>query len=184
MSGKITALIAPPRSGKSTFAQQWLEETEEGFNRIILCRDVFRLADYGERFNASKESEMHKKFDVALKALHSTGNYHILLDETHTSIKAIRNVLRLEPQAKFIFINTSIDICKSRAYDSGQPDLVEKGVINRMFDNLLTLCNYKVSKDALLPPGQYYMIQPEYIHECVEKIRKEVLNEKKGETNA
>lgn len=177
--GKTLFTIGSARCGKTSFWNKWLTVPDpDGLNKVILCRDDFRLADYGERFNASKEASMHDKFDVAWRALHNSGRYSIGMDETNCSIKSIRGILRIDINAKPVFINTPIDVCKERAYASGQPDLVEKGVIDRMFDNLIILCNYRVAKCAILPPLRYDLIRDDYIYETVEKIRKEVLEEK------
>lgn len=178
MPGKTSFTIAPARAGKSTFWNNWLATPDpDGLNKVVLCRDEFRLADYGERFNASREKGMHEKFDVAWRALHNSQRYHLGLDETNTTVKSIRNILRMDINATAIFINTPIDVCKERAYASGQPDLVEKEVIDRMFDNLIKLCNYRVSKYAMIPAGRYDLIRESYIYESVRKIREEVLEE-------
>jgi hypothetical protein len=185
MSGRTSFTIAPARAGKSTFWRSWLKEPDpDGLNRVILCRDIFRLAYYNERFNASREPEMYERFDVAWKALHSTGDYHVGLDETHCSIKSIRNILRVDVESKPIFINTPIEVCKERAIATNQLDLIRYQVIDRMFGNLVTICNYRVAKCGMLYVGQYDAIKPEYIYQAVEKIRDEVKQEKESVAHA
>lgn len=175
MSGKISFTISPARAGKSTFVRKWLKETDpDGLNRVSLCRDDFRIAVYGERFCARREPEMHNIFDAAVRALHNTSLYRIILDETNCSVKSIRSVFRLDIDAKPYFINTPIDICLERAYATNQPDLAEGGVITRMFDNLVKLCNYGCPGFAQI--NEYNEITEELIYQAVEDIREEVRN--------
>ncbi len=172
MTGKITFTIAPARAGKSTFVRSWLKGVyPDGLNRVSLCRDDFRLSVYGERFNASREKEMHKAFDVALRALHQTGLYNIMLDETNTTIKSIRNIFKLDIEAIPYFIDTDIKTCKERAYASGQDDLVNKGVIDRMFNNLAMLCNYIPSLYSI---DYHNEITEDLVYKAIEVIREEV----------
>jgi len=175
MPGKISFTICPARGGKSTFVRSWLKEPDpDGLNRASLCRDDFRLVFYGERFNGKREVEMHAVFDVAVKALHSTGYYNLMLDETNISIKSIRNAFKLDIEATPHFINTPYEVCIARAYATNQPDLAEGGVIKRMFDNLVVLCNYQ--RLSFTHIKDYKEITENLVYGAVNRIREEVRN--------
>ncbi len=128
--GKLTALIGLPRSGKSTFSKIW---RNEGENRVVLSGDLFRLSIHGQRFLLQGEELVKGTMFTAARALLMDG-YEVLLDETNSSINSIRSILSLSPNPRLILFNTSAKICKQRATECGQQDLLSS--IERMDKNL------------------------------------------------
>lgn len=188
-TGRLLVLIGSSRSGKSTWAKQW-QQTPENKNKVIVNADNIRLALHGERYNKLCENFVHSITEVMVRALFIQGMY-ICIDETSSTISSIRKWLQIDPDAEVHFQDTAIEICKQRAYDSSQPDLVEKGVIDRHFGNLikLTQYGYDLQSDDIYQRTGYYecdnkewdIPSKEYILLAVEYIRKEV---KEGLINA
>lgn len=146
MSGKITFTISPARSGKSTFAKQWLIEKEDRWKRVVVNCDLLRLGIHGRRFDKECEGLVHFTKETVIKQ-HFYEGAHILVDETNTYEWTIQQLLRIDPDATPVYIKSTRQQCIERAIKDGQLDLVEKGVIERHFSNLekLTMeyCNTK-----------------------------------------
>jgi predicted kinase len=135
--GKLTVLIGLARSGKSTFASNWQTDVftsgPPDAPRVIVNSDSIRLAMHGHRYIRESEPFVHAMTKVMVKALHSQG-YNVLIDETNTTVGSIRQWLEIDPDATFIYLDTSVEVCQERARATGQDDLVN--VIPRMYRNL------------------------------------------------
>lgn len=165
MSGKITFCVAAARSGKSTFAKQWLAEEVEGENRVIVNADQIRLGVYGKRFDKRYEGLVHYIKETSIKH-HLKEGSHVLVDETNTYEHTITLLLRLDANATPAYIKSTRAQCIERAIKDNQLDLVEKGVIERHFSNLekLTL-EYCGTKE----------LNQENIEKVVQEIKKKRL---------
>lgn len=171
MSGKLLIMLAPARAGKSTWSKNWLKVNDSDLPKVMVNSDSIRLALHGERFKASREKEVHKITEVMVKCLFSQ-EFFVNVDDTNTTVSSLRKWLRIDPSAIVIYLDTPQEECERRAYSTEQPDLVEKGVISRMFDNLRTLSRFGGNKEGVL--------SQENIHATVEKIRAEILEERKA----
>lgn len=138
--GKLVILVGLARSGKSTYSKEWLNTPDpDGLHKVVVNADSIRLALHGQRFLMEREGEVHRTAELMIKTLFLQGCYSILCDETNTTAKNLRKWFRIDPHAEVVYLNTSRKICKERAYATEQDDLVNKGVIDRMFDNLVKL---------------------------------------------
>lgn len=179
MSGKLTVLIGLPRSGKSTYATKWIGYDDYGSNpRVVVNSDEIRLALHGERYNRLAEPFVHAVTKVMIRSLYNQG-YHLLIDETNTSIGSIRQWLQIDPDAEFVYINASVEECERRAIACEQNDLVDKNVIKRMYSNLVNLANYTLEQRILSGEYSGFMLQEPYYDDVlmsVEDIRLEEKN--------
>jgi hypothetical protein len=140
-------MIGLARSGKSTVSKRWsnheISFTEDGTivhnrpiiveePRVVVNGDSWRLA-MGHRYNAWVEPLVHAQVEIAVRAL--LLNHNVLVDETNTNPNSITKWLEADIDAIPIFINTPVEVCKKRAIDTNQPDLVP--VIERMNINLI-----------------------------------------------
>jgi predicted kinase len=164
--GRLIILIGRAKSGKSTWARNSFLE-----NKVIVCADEIRLSLHGQRFLAEKEKEVHKITEVMVKTLFKQ-DLKIIIDETNTTISSIRKWLRIDSAAEIVYIDTPPEICKQNALNFGHDDLVNKGVIDRMGDNLVKLAKFGGFKDGLT--SQHNILR------AVEKIREEVIKEKES----
>lgn len=129
---KLNFTIGLPRSGKSTFCRKW---KEQGRHYIVLSADDFRFAISGQRFQIDGEPFVRATLLAAAKALIRSGNT-ILIDETNTSRYNIEQILNIDKNAFAYIFYTTPDICKERAIDCNQSDLLP--AIDRMDENLKT----------------------------------------------
>lgn len=145
---KLTVLCGLPRSGKSTFSRKWESEPDpDGLTRIVLNCDQVRLALHGHRWIGKAEPMVHATYSVMINTLMLNPKLQILLDDTHTTVLSIRNVLNLDPDANFIYIHCEPEEARKRAIDTNQSDLIP--VIDRMYNNLLNLYKYGIGEDGL-----------------------------------
>lgn len=184
MGNKIIATIGAARSGKSTWWKNWLvnANTARGYNKVIICKDDIRLALHGYRYISLMEPYIHALANTFVRSLLIRDGYAIGLDETHTTIRAIKEVLMLDPDAEFIYLDTPVEVCKQRAIDTAQADLLP--VIDRMNKNLIELTKYGFNQDDLDRvrkggPSSFRMFdKPDsiYINIAIEYLRQEVKN--------
>lgn len=129
--GKLRFLIGLPRSGKSTWATDWVRKRpdETAFPRVVVCADDIRLAVTGQRFNHCAEPVVAMIKKYMIESLLARG-HDVLVDETNTTKSSIRRNFEADIDAQWTLINTPADVCKERAVDTNQPDLIP--VINRM----------------------------------------------------
>lgn len=173
---KLTALIGLARSGKSTFSEKWqLEDDPDGLKRVVVSGDKVRLGLHDHRFIFKAEPMVHAVYQTMVRALLLNPHLHVLMDDTHTTVSSIRNVLNIDDNAEFIYIPCDPATARKRAIDTNQTDLIP--VIDRMYDNLEYLIRAKhpdiaIRKDVLRT--QEELITKENILASVEEIRNEV----------
>ncbi len=173
-SGKLLIMIGMARAGKSTKVQELLKIPDpEGRNKVFICADEIRLCYHGQRFLAQEEKKVHEYCDIMIKTLFRTG-FYCIIDETNSTIKSVRKWLRLDPTAEYFFVDTPIEECLRRAKESKTEDLFLP--IHRMFDNLQNLVNYGAGVNF----KHRVVINKENVGAAVEKIRQEVIVEKKA----
>lgn len=148
--GQLYFLIGLPRSGKSSFAQKWVENninivrnncyTENKCScyskknktpRVIVCADDIRLA-CGHRWNGYIESYINATKLIMIRAL--LKKHDVLVDGTHTTTKSIIELLNIDKNAIPYIITTFPDECKIRAKATNQEDLYP--IIDRMYTQL------------------------------------------------
>jgi hypothetical protein len=133
--------------------------------RVVVCRDKIRLA-MGHRWNSYVEEHVAAVATTMTRAL--LMDHDVLLDETHTTKDSIRRALLLDSSANFYFIDTPKAICRTRAKETGQEDLLP--VIDRIHANLYRLLD-----------GTYFEMDWDVLKRNlpneIEKIRKQVVDE-------
>jgi predicted kinase len=130
---KLFFMIGCPRSGKSTFCKEWIND---GPMRIIVCGDDIRMATYGQRWNKLGENSVYCTLYVMIRAL-LLGGFTVLVDETNSSEMSITRILEIDENAKPILIDTSEDECIKRAIEWNQKDLIP--VIKQISRNISRL---------------------------------------------
>jgi hypothetical protein len=141
---RLYILIGLARSGKSTIAHKY-NNYEISFDesgkiiipvqtcepRVVVCGDEFRLA-LGHRYNSYVEGIVASHVQLAVRAL--LRNSNVLLDETNTNKNSLIKWLEEDIKAIPVFVNTPASVCKERAINSNQSDLLP--IIDRMNINL------------------------------------------------
>lgn len=127
---KLYVMVALPRSGKSTYVQEHFRDT------VKVSADQLRLLIYGKRFMYKGEEEVWRIREVMLKALMEQG-LEIVIDETNMSKKSRKPLIDLGKEYLYetvaIVLKTDKEICKERAIETNQEDLIP--VIERMAKN-------------------------------------------------
>lgn len=139
MRGKLYFTVGLPRSGKSTFCDQWARSTDiidwtrdpgEGEPyvstirpRAIVAGDAFRHALYGGEFNPRSEGTVFAMMDVATRALLERG-FDVIIDETCTTEATLLRYLRIDKDATPIFIEATVNECIDRANATNKPYLL------------------------------------------------------------
>lgn len=131
--------VGLPRSGKSTWCKDWATVYYVGHSRnprVIISGDDFRTALHGKQFLPATEGMVFAAMDVAIKAL-LIGGCDVCVDETCTTEATLLRYLRVDINARPVFIDTTAAICKERAVLSDKPYLL--GPIDRMDTQLKEL---------------------------------------------
>lgn len=149
--GTLEFTVGSARSGKSTFSKQWEKDhLSKGSKCVVLNEDMIRLAHHGERYNNDCEPFIHAASQLFLKTLYLAG-YHILYDETNTSVNSIVNIFKVDNMAKpYIFLEP-LSILEERARDTNQEDLINYGVLKRHCGQIFRLSRYQSKRK----PGTY-----------------------------
>lgn len=130
--GTLYFTIGLPRSGKSTYANEWVKEKPM---RVVVCGDDIRFALHGKRFEPLAESMVNAIKLTMIRALLNRG-FDVLVDGTHTTRHSIKQLLEIDRYAIGL-LDTNVptaEECIQRAKDTGQEDLIP--VIHRMNKNL------------------------------------------------
>jgi len=157
--GKLYFLIGIARSGKSTIADNWvnnrLDIVENSLDyidpmfradllpRVVVCADRIRLA-MGHRWNGIIEPHVAAVANTMIRAL--LYDHDVLIDETHTTATSIGRTLQIDPTAKWYYVKERPEVCIERAIKTKQDDLIP--VIKRMENNLLNLCDCDDFRDV------------------------------------
>lgn len=146
--GILRFLIGLQRSGKSTYANQWVRDKPREkysiiFPRVIVCADNIRMAVTGQRYNRHAEPTIFMIKDYMIEALLSRG-FDVIIDGTHTTKISIQRIFEIDLDAQWTLINTPFEICKHRALKTNQPDLVP--VLNRTNRQLQILLDEGISR--------------------------------------
>jgi len=185
--GRLFALIGIPRSGKSTFCNDWLSKRISVLKPLGIVssyRKPHNITDYdgivyhenmgeqtprvlvcadkirlsmGHRWNSNVEDYVSAVKNTMIKTL--LQDHDTICDGTHTTIGSIKKLLTLDPDAQFVLIDTPVEVCKQRAIATGQEDLLP--VIDRMAKQLDSI------RDGLLDGS------------LLQKLRAEVMELKK-----
>jgi predicted kinase len=148
---KLYFLIGLPRSGKSFFAQKFLNYKINILNnncytenkpccvlnlnpRAIVCADDIRLA-LGHRWNSYTEEFVNAIKIVMIRTL--LKKHDVLVDGTHTTERSIRELLNIDKTAIPFVIRATCEECKKRAKATNQEDLYP--IIDRMYNQLCSL---------------------------------------------
>lgn len=117
MKKVLYAMVGLPRSGKSTVAKSL------GFP--IVNPDSIRLAVYGQRYWGPGDKMVWAVADIMVRALFGAGHDIVVMDATNIT-KWQRDQWQSENwNTVFCHVNTDKEICKQRAIDTDQADLVE-----------------------------------------------------------
>ena len=133
-------MMGLPRSGKSTWARTFAED----LGAPIVSPDALRLVIHGNRWYAPCEELVWAHVKIMIKALFEAGHDVVIMDATNTTLSA-RDELRkwggdedgINFRVYFHHIKTNPLVCRTRARDTGMPDLIP--VIERMAENLQPL---------------------------------------------
>lgn len=139
--GQLFATIGLPRSGKSTFCKEWVAAQP---GRVCVCADDIRLS-LGHRFNTHVEPFVKVIKETMIKTL--LRKHDVIVDGTHTKKDSVVELLLLDINTKFYYIDEPHWICVRRAQDTGQSDLVP--IIYRMHNNLLRSFGFILSQKAI-----------------------------------
>lgn len=145
--GRLYFMISPPRAGKSTYANKWVQERPLGGKpRVIVCEDDIHLA-LGHRYNSFTFGMVGAIQDIMIRAYLIRG-FDVLVDETHTTYESIKGLLRIDPDAVPIWLipkekvgaddwDEIVEELHHRAMETQQPDLAK--TINRCCRQLVIL---------------------------------------------
>ena len=138
--------VGLPRSGKSTFAKRMCKSEYDPIT--LVSADDIRLELYGHRFFPGGEGMVHATKDLMIRSLLRSGN-RVLDDCTNTSRASLLSIFRIDKDAEAIIFMADPNVCKERAFLCDQCDLVEHGVIDRMYQQMLELGNGEYSLKAI-----------------------------------
>jgi predicted kinase len=189
--GTLWILCGLARSGKSTYCEKWqqfrddetlqryinnaLDITVEDWNpkpRVVLCMDKLRLALYGTRYNGFCEG-LISWLKPALLRMFLDAGYDVMSDGTNTTVSSLKKLFAIDPGAKVVFLNTSPEICKQRAKDTGQSDL--DVIIDRMYNNLKEMWEeYSLDMSYGYNDLEFDMNDTEEWNKIFDRIRAEV----------
>ena len=118
---KLISMVGLPRSGKSTICKKLAVE----LGAPVVNRDAIRLALHGQRYQALAEPMIKAISLIMIRSLFGAGHMIVLNDETNFS-RAARDFNRSDKEwdTFFYWVKTSPQICKERAIETGQPDLL------------------------------------------------------------
>ena len=116
----VVGMMGLPRSGKSTKVKELTEAT----GAPIVSKDCIRLALHGQRYEPAAEGFVRAINQVMLRSLILAGHKLVIVDETHYS-RAARDLIK-DPRWRTVFYEVVTDpiVCKQRAIETNQEDLV------------------------------------------------------------
>ena len=146
----VRLLVAPPASGKTTYAHNFIKENT---NWVIVSRDSIRfMLKNSPVLNKTGESLVTEILNFSiLAALES--NYNVLVDNTNlrqVHIESLYELVKCKADLQFHRIEINIDECFRR--DELREKKVGKDVIIKMFndlDNLLKTFDFSPRKKLI-----------------------------------
>lgn len=126
--GILHFTIGVARSGKSTFCNEWMSR-RTWKPKAIVCADNIRIALHGHRYIQQTEPTVAAIKNVMIKSLLDRG-HDVIVDGTHTTKNSIKQLLYIDPNATYHLIHTDPALCRQRAMDTDQEDLLP--VIDKM----------------------------------------------------
>lgn len=148
MNGKPTliSMVGLPRSGKSTIVRQLSEQ----LSAPVVNRDAIRLALHGKRYESLAEPMVKAISLIMIRSLFGAGHKIVINDETNFS-RAARDYSRDDKNwdTFFYWVRTDPKVCKQRAIDTDQPDLVP------VIDDMHKRWESFTHKDRLWNPPTY-----------------------------
>ncbi len=123
----LTVMVGLPASGKSTYAQQLVDE-----NTVVLSSDLIRKELFGFEENQTGNTIVFKTLYSRARELFKNGK-NVIIDATNVSIfdrkRVLENFTDLSIYRQAIVIETSIDKCVER--DKARTRTVGKDVIKK-----------------------------------------------------
>lgn len=107
----------------------------------VVCPDEIRIALHGQRFVPDAEHFVWGTAKLMVKALFGAGHDTVIVDATNCSSRSRKEWVGGNWGIVYQFFQEDPEVCKQRAIDSGQPDLIP--VIERMypeFQEFLQVC--------------------------------------------
>jgi len=147
-NNKLTFLRGLPRSGKSTFAKEWLKQEK---TRAIVCGDDFRLAIHGPtQYIRLAEPHVFASIFTAIRAL--LMKHEVLFDETNSSENSIRCIFEIDPAAEYVEFGTPPEVRFQRMiekYKNEHSTLTCENVINNITHQLETTDVEKIRREYI-----------------------------------
>lgn len=112
----LTVLVGLPKSGKSTFAK--------ALGQPIVNLDSIRLALTGQPFYDDAESIVLSIAKIMIISLFLAGHDRVTLDATNVTINDRNRWIDKRWCRDFVYIDTSSEICISRAIEDDQLYLI------------------------------------------------------------
>ena len=122
--------VGPARCGKSTFCDKYIQKSP---NTAVVSGDDIRASLHGLRYSSFAEGMCYAIKSIMIRSLLRRG-MDVIVDGTHTTRESVLRILEIDPKAFAVMFDTPVEVCKQRAIDTNQPDLV--GVIERHARNL------------------------------------------------
>lgn len=123
----LIAMMGLPRSGKSTI----VATLSKKHNAPVVRRDAIRLALHGHRYQTEAEPMVKAMSLYMIRSLFLAGHDTVIADETNYSAAAREALRSTDWRVVFYEVPTPPHICKQRAIDTGQEDLLP--VIDNMW---------------------------------------------------
>lgn len=111
--------IGLPRSGKSTYCEQWCNQSK----RVIVSSDDIRMSMTNQRYNPYTETLVFATKHIMVRALLRRG-FDVIVDGTHSTEISIMRLLEIDINAQHVIIDTPLEECVRRAKLTNQEDLI------------------------------------------------------------
>jgi predicted kinase len=116
---RLICMCGLPRSGKSTIARKLADAN----GWPVVSGDAIRLALHGQRFALAAEPMVRALKILMIRALFIAGQRTIISDDTHYSREARDAAKSADWDTVFYPVDTPVEVCVARAYDTSQEDL-------------------------------------------------------------
>ena len=116
----LVGMVGLPYSGKSTIAK----ETSKRQGWPIVCPDAVRIAIHGPRVIALTEPIVWAIVKIMVYALFLAGHNAVILDATNLTQERRDQWKSTKYELKWMYVNTSADVCKQRAIENNDVDIL------------------------------------------------------------